>query len=226
MINKLFGPIPLILIIFFFTFITSCLAKDIQWPVMKEFTTEFPIQTNAEKLEFVKLLEDINGTIKYLFVCRGGSTEYLDKLSDQMQISYVGVLGCRLIEGNKEVEYSLLAEDDDSPWHSRGQYFNFNEVTGDCGNYPEYGRLRHFRLRGFELTLLAKDFTFNKGNFDSFKVQISLRQDQKIKAAQAEQPGYLTPYKTGRSCKTILKGNEPRMCRNWNKGGSWEECAK
>ncbi|MBI3352138.1 MAG: hypothetical protein HY036_06125 [Nitrospirae bacterium] len=226
MTKRIFRTIPLNLIFFFFISMAPCLAKDIQWPVIKEFTMDFPIQTNAEKLEFVKPLDDMNGTVKYLFVCRGGSTEYLDKLSDQTKINYVGVLGCRLIEGNKEEEYSLLAEDDDSPWHTRGQYFTFNEVTSDCGNYPEFGRMRHFRLRGFELTLLAKDFIYNKTNLNSFKLQISLRQDPKVKTSQAEQTGYITPYQTGRNCKIIIKGNEPRMCRNWEKGGSWEECKK
>ena len=226
MINKYLGTISVNVIIFFCIFIIPCLAKDIQWPAMKEFTVDFPIQTNAEKLEFVKLLEDVNGTGKYLFVCRGGSTEYLDKLTDQTQINYAGALGCRLIEGDKETEFSLLAEGDDAPWHTRGQYFNFKEITGDCGNYPEYGKLRHFRLRGFELTLLAKDFIYNKGNLDSFKLQISLRRDLKIKSSYTEQTGYITPYQLGKSCKTIIKGNEPRMCRNWEKGGSWEECEK
>ncbi len=202
-----------------------CFGAETQWPKMKEFEIDFVVQTTAEKIEFMKPLYDINSTVRYLFVCRGGNTEYLDKLSDQTNINYVGQLGCRLIEGDKEVEDSLLAEDDSAPWHTRGQFFSYDEMIGDCGNYPEYGRLRHFRLRGFELTLSAIEPVFNKQNqLESFKLKVSLRRDDKIKSAQAEQTGYLSPYKEGMSCKKIVKGNEPRMCRNWEKGGSYERC--
>lgn len=39
--------------------------------------------------------------------------------------------------------------------------------------------------------------------------------------------GYLTPYRVGSSCDKVLKGNEPRMCKDWkNLGGSWTECTK
>lgn len=203
----------------------ECSPAQSNWPKMREFDDSFPVDTNAERIDFVKPLYDVNGMIKYLFVCRGGGEKYLDELERDRNIIYVGILGCRLSEGDKEIEYSLLAEDEVAPWHTRGQFHNFNEVVGDCGNYPEYGRIRHFRLRGFELTLSATDMAYAASNqLQSFTMRITLRQDDQIASSHAEQPGYLTPYAEGRNCRTILRGNETRMCRNWEKGGSWEPC--
>jgi hypothetical protein len=202
----------------------DCFAVESTWPKMRKFEDSFAVDTRAE-IDYANPLYDISGTVRYVFVCKGGSDEYLDALEERTGITYVGVLGCRLSEGKKEIESSLLAEDEVAPWHTRGQFHRFDEITGDCGNYPEYGNVRHFRLRGFELTLFATDLVFDRSNrLQSFKMHVSLRRDDRITSPRAEQSGYLTPYKNGRSCKTILKDNEPRMCRNWGKGGVWEPC--
>jgi len=196
----------------------NCFATDSTWPKMKEFDDSFVVDTKAEGTEFVKSLCDLTGTVRYVFVCRGGTDEYLDKRTD---ITYVGPLGCRLSEGNKEVETSLLSEDDGAPWHSRGQYV-YESLLGDCGKYPEYGRVRHFRLRGFELTLTVADLVTNDRNqIVSFGMKVALRRDDRITSRQAEQPGYLPPRG---DCKTVKKGNLPRMCRYPETGFIWEQC--
>ena len=159
-----------------------CLAGDTSWPIIKEFDEEFLAYSEGKPVEYVKPLKDLNGNTKYLLVCRGGTTEYTDSLSDKLDINYVSPLTCILNNGEKETESSLLAEDDSPPWHTRGQYHLF-EFIGDCADYPEYGLLRHFRLRGFELTLSAIDLKLNKrGEPEQFKLRVSLRQDNKIKS--------------------------------------------
>jgi hypothetical protein len=204
-------------------FANNALATESSWPKIHEFEVNFIVHTNAEKIEFIKPLYDLRGTLRYTFVCRGGSTEYLDKLGEQKDINYVERLGCTLNLGTREDESSLLAEDDVDPWHTRGQYFSFDEVIGDCGNYPEYGRIRHFRLRGFELTLSAIEPVYNeKKQLQSFTMKVSLRRDDRIKSKYTEQPGYLTPYKEGRNCNQVVKGNEQRMCRD--ETGSYVPC--
>ena len=213
-----------ILILFWLIFPSICNASDASWPQLKEFDEEFLAYSGGKPIEYMKPLKDLNGNTKYLLVCRGGSTEYTDKLSDQLNINYVSPLTCILNDGDKETESSLLAEDDSPPWHTRGQY-HLNDLVGSCANYPEYGLLRHFRLRGFELTLSATDLKLNKqGKPQQFKLKVSLRQDDKTKSKMAEQPGYLNPHGKGRSCKKIEKGNDARMCRDWSQGGSWAPC--
>jgi hypothetical protein len=186
---------------------------------MRQFDDSFLVDTKREGTEYIKALRDVNGTVRYLFLCRAGTDEYLQKHSHH--ITSVGPLFCRLSEGTKEVEFSLLSEDDSAPWHSRGQY-DFASLLGDCGKYPEYGRVRHFRLRGFELTLSATEIVIDdRDQIVSLRMRVSLRRDDKITSKQAEQPGYLPPRN---DCKTIRKGNEPRMCRYPDTGYIWEEC--
>lgn len=202
----------------------ECFAGEILWPKMREIEDGFIVNTQ-ESVNFVKPLHDVSGVVKYVFVCKGGSDKYLDELEERTDITYVGVLGCRLSEGNKETGDSLLSEDEVAPWHTRGQYRSFDEIVGDCGKYPEYGSVRHFRLRGFELTLSATNLIYDEPHkLQSFKMHVSLRRNNGITSSRAEQPGYLTPYRSGRGCGTIMKGNDPRMCRNWGKGGAWEPC--
>jgi hypothetical protein len=83
-------------------------------------------------------------------------------------------------------------------------------------------------IEGFELTLSFENIEVDRnGTSTYFTLTVSLRRDAKITSSQAEQTGYLTPYKDGHSCDKVMKGNEPRMCRDWkNLGGSWTECSK
>jgi hypothetical protein len=201
------------------------------WPEMAEFSTKFGVETSAERIFFEIPLIDVSGQTQYNFICIGGSDKYLDQLSDSSGVNYVGPFSCRLVEGKYDPvksEDSLLSEDESPYWFSRGQIHHFSELTGSCTKYPEYGALRHFRLRGFELTLSFENIEVDKkGNPTYFTLTLSLRRDAKITSPQAEQTGYLTPYKAGSSCDKVLKGNEPRMCRDWkNLGGSWTECSK
>jgi hypothetical protein len=224
--------------IFFLVLALSLLVKsnagfcaENAWPTMAEFSAKFGVETSAERIFFRIPLNDVHGQTQYNLIWVGGSEKYLDQLSDRSGVNYVGPFSCRLVERKwdaEKTEDSLLSEDESAYWYSRGQIHNFRELTGSCGRYPEYGALRHFRLRGFELTLNFGDVEVDKaGNPTRFTLTVSLRRDSKITSPQAEQTGYLTPHKVGFSCGKVLKGNEPRMCRDWkNLDGSWTECDK
>jgi len=200
------------------------------WPEMAEFNAKFGVETSSQRTFFEIPLVDVHGQTQYNLICIGGSEKYLDQLSDSSGINYVGPFSCRLVERKRDPiksENSLLSEDESAYWFSRGQIHNFSELAGTCAKYPEYGALRHFRLRGFELTLSFEDIEVDKkGDPAYFTLAVSVRPDATITSPQAEQTGYLTPYKVGHSCDKVLKGNEPRMCRDWkNLGGSWTECS-
>ncbi|HEY9157475.1 hypothetical protein [Candidatus Binatus sp.] len=201
------------------------------WPEMAEFTAKVEIETSADRIFFEFPLIDVHGETRYGFICAGGSEKYLAKLGAPWDVNYVGPFACRLVEGKTDPvksEDSLLSEDESPYWYSRGRLDNFRELTGSCARYPEYGALRHFRLRGFELTLSFGGVEVDKaGNPTYFTLTVSLRRDATITSPQAEQTGYLTPYKVGSSCDKVLKGNQRRMCRDFkNLGGSWTECDK
>lgn len=195
------------------------------WPTMQEFTAKVGIETPADRIFLKFSLIDVQGQTRYSFICEGGSNKYLDRLSDSSGINYVGPLACRLVEGKSNTEDSLLSEDGSAYWYSRGQIHDFHELIGSCSRYPEYGALGHFRLRGFERTLGFGDVEVDKaGNPTYFTLTVSLRRDARITSPQAEQTGYLTPYKVGSSCDKLLKGNARRMCRD--RAGDWTECDK
>jgi hypothetical protein len=199
-----------------------------QWPVLQQFTARIGIEASARRILFDLPLVDIHGVTKYTLNCAGGDDRFLEKLAKARDINYVGLFACRLNEGNSDTEDSLLSEDDSPYWFSRGQIHDFQEIIGACGRYPEYGAARHFRLRGFELTLEFTDITLDrKGNPTHFVLAISVRTDPTAFSAEAEQTGYPTPYKIGRSCENVLRGNAQRMCRDWlRSGGSWTQCTK
>ncbi len=198
------------------------------WPLLQQSTARIGVDTSAERIFFQLPLLDVHGVTRYTLNCAGGNDKFLDELGQAQQINYVGPFACRLNEGKSDSENSLLSEDESAYWFSRGQVHDFSEIIGACGRYPEYGAVRHFRLRGFELTLEFTDIALDsKGKPAYFVLVISVRTDPTALSADAEQTGYLTPDKTGRGCGEVLRGNEPRMCRDWlHRGGSWTECSK
>jgi hypothetical protein len=204
----------------------SC--AESKWPLLQQFTARIGVDTSAPRIFFQLPLLDVHGVTRYTVNCVGGDNEFLGRLGDRRGINYIGPFACRLNEGKSNDEDSLLSEDDSAYWYSRGQVHDFGEIIGACGRYPEYGAVRHFRLRGFELTLEFTDIVIDgKGKPAYFVLAISVRRDATALSAEAEQTGYLTPYKTGRGCGKVLRGNETRMCRDWvHSGGSWTECSK
>jgi hypothetical protein len=199
-----------------------------EWPILQQFTARIGIDTSAERIYFELPLVDVNGVTRYTLNCAGGDDQFLDKLGGVQGINHVAPFACRLNQGKFETEDSLLSEDGSPYWFSRGQVHDFHEIIGACGRYPEYGAVRHFRLRGFELILEFTEIAVDrKGNPAYFVLVISVRTDPTALSAEAEQTGYLTPYKVRRSCDKDLRGNAQRMCRDWlHSAGSWTECSK
>jgi hypothetical protein len=210
--------------------LTSADDADIvsgHWPSVEALEVSVGFDARAERFEFTTPLYTGDGEPGYWLRCIGGRDRFLDELSKNTQINFVGPLSCRLNTEPEVSEVSLLAEDGSPVWHTRGQ-FHFSQLIGDCGAYPEYGRERHFRLRGFELTLRVSDPVVNGEQIDYFLLTISVRPDTSITSPQAEQPGYLDPHRTAiapqpRSCSVVLKGNDRRMCRD-PETLSWRPC--
>ena len=192
------------------------------WPLVTNLDTTLAIDALSERIFHEIPMKDRSGKVIYTLFCRGGSTEYLDSLSDKTGINYVAPLCFYLVSGKHDNEESLLCEDGSARWYSRGQIHDYRHFIGACGKYPEYGSLRHFRLRGFVLALHFMNIVVGKdGSPVKFQVRITAHRNKQITSSIAEQPGYLSPFKEGRSCENILRGNEPRMFRGEN--GSWFE---
>jgi hypothetical protein len=76
-----------------------------------------------------------------------------------------------------------------------------DELIGDCANYPEYGRVRHFRLRGMELTLQISDLKISPNQYEppggpkiqELYVDVFVKRDTSAASAIAEPPLYTKP---------------------------------
>ena len=183
-----------------------------------EVDRAFPIAAHSKRIDVVVPIQNEDGWLRYRLICRGGSDEYMKELSKAKHVNYVGPLMCMLQEGNWESENSLLAEDSSPPWHTRGQ-FHWGELLGACGEYPEYGRIRHFSLRGMQITLEARQVEVKADQLDSFVLHVTFKNDDEALSRHALRPPYMHPQG---SCEEVRKGIEPRMCRNAM--GSWEKC--
>ena len=163
------------------------------WPQVREIDMTIGVDSGAERILWKVPIYGNDGTVLYQIICRGGTDEYLDGLTDRVGINFVGPLGCRLHEGLVEVEHSLLAEPGFSPWHSRG-HFSHRMLIGDCGAYPEFGRLRHFRLRGFELTFEVTDVIMDGVKVSYFDLNIKLRNDRSAISRDVEPVDVENPF--------------------------------
>jgi len=197
-------------------------ASAAGWPTIAPFTESFDVDLDADLISIEAPFATVGGAVRYLLWCRGGSDKALDEMSDRDGIYYVGPLMCVLNEGGVVREDSLLAEDDVAPWHTRGM-LRKEEIVGACGEYPEFGRDRTFRLRGFVLRLQVLDLEVGAdGKPRRFTLVVAATPDAHATASQAERPGYLAPRAD--DCSAVRRGNEPRYCRDWTKGGSYGPC--
>jgi hypothetical protein len=196
-----------------------------QWPVVMTTSRSFKVDLDGGLTSVSLPINSTDGSILYRLSCRGGSEEILDPLGEQEKVNWVGPLMCVLNPAELGLSgQSLLAEDESPPWHTRGR-FDTGQLVGACGAYPEFGRARSFRLRGFVLSLSVRNLESNSsGAVRRFTLAVSVRRDQTAIGAQAERPNYLAP-RWG-DCHVVRKGKEPRYCRNWvgPTAGSWALC--
>lgn len=101
--------------------------------------------------------------------------------------------------------YSLLTSDPMNPTARGRGLVSADEIWSTCGDYPEYGRVRRFRLRGMVLTLDFKHVGFvteRKGAasgspivhaIKSFELDVSVSQDPTALSAVAEPAAYRAP---------------------------------
>ncbi len=175
--------------IFFTTFVlltTQHVHATTKWPLINELDTTFNFSSDDYSIAFSIPLVNKNGTTVYTLFGTGGKDSYLDSLTNVTGINHVGPLQIRLVEGVEDSETSLLAEDDSAPWHTRGQIY-YDQLVGERSKIPECGVLRHFRLRGIELTLEFTDMKIDKnGNPASFELHIYVRDCSECNSFQAE----------------------------------------
>jgi hypothetical protein len=161
-------------------------------PLKKSYT--FPDMSNPV-VDLV--IPAADGTPLYRLECRSGDA-YEGKDFD-----YSGDLECRLNSAaGKDAYRTLLTYQPVQPrdWESRARFL-VSDVEGRCGDYPEYGRVRTFRLRGMRLRLSlgfmahGSLFPSNPGHPASAAMRFSIeaRPDPAALSQIAEDVPYLDP---------------------------------
>jgi hypothetical protein len=190
------------------------------WPGIQPTDRRVGIDLTGSMVDISLPILSSNGSPLYWLRCLGGSMEQLDAAGERDGENYVAPLACVLVAQPDGWAGNLLSEDESATWYSRGQ-FTGDDLAGDCGRYPEFGKLRHFRLRGMRLTLATEDVKTGREGLVGLTLHVTVAKDPSAQTAIAERPGYLAPK--GGDCQVVRRGAAPLMCRNKDTS-SWQAC--
>jgi hypothetical protein len=164
------------------------------WPAIAPYSQEFSFPDGKSANASV-IIKDTNGHPLYRLECH--TFTYSDPDFD-----YSGDFECRLVSLYSKEPWSTLLTDDPQQtrdWQSRGRFLAA-ELEGTCGKYPEYGTVRHFRLRAMQLTLEISNFKLlpkdvaksgsgeSLPRFQSFRLHIKAAPDISATSEIAERP--------------------------------------
>ena len=159
----------------------SALAFAGAWPVVIPFTQTARISDSASA-HAVFMISGRSARPLYKLACYGSRAQ-----PSGNDFEYDGDFECRLTaEDGQNSRYStLLTEDPDQSrdWQSRARFFG-SELVGDCGQIPEFGRVRDFSVRGMRIELRVSDPSFDLGgHLKSFTLCVSVTNDASPDAA-------------------------------------------
>jgi hypothetical protein len=154
------------------------------WPVLKalheQFTFEAPEAPGVDQ-PFVLRLDDTAGTGHYQLECHTG------EFGENNLLDWSGLYQCALfpINGDSITAVDLLAADTreeqrDDGWN-RGRVLA-QQFHAPCVSYPEYSTLRHFKLRGFDLTLAFTDVAWSGPRIGKFTLHVEVAPDPDAKS--------------------------------------------
>lgn len=175
------------------------------WPTIQPYSEAFDFR-NGQAAAASIAIRDVAGKQLYHLECHTFLFE-ADPTFD-----YSGDFECKLTSDAPESVSTLLTSDPDQPrdWWSRGRFLA-EELEGRCGDYPEYGRSRSFRLRGMELHLelsniklaaAVDDPAERKPRFAAFRFKVTAKPDASATSALAECPKVPPCYKGTPPCSS------------------------
>jgi hypothetical protein len=138
---------------------TASPTRVFRWPQVKPLHESFYFR-NAWHASATLLIKGANGVPLYRLQCYG---EQAKRSPSDLQLHaealYSGEFDCHLYSFPDPTASDTLLTDITLPGgesYSRA-VINAAELVGACGNYPEYGLVRHFRLRGMRITFTYSD---------------------------------------------------------------------
>jgi hypothetical protein len=166
-----------------------------KWPSVTPLKESFHFKDAANAGAKISI-SGVNGKPLYIIECH--TYHYQDPDFD-----YSGDFECRLKSLYSLDAHSTLFSDvakQTRDWESRARFLN-QELVGKCANYPEYGSVRHFRLRGMEITLSVRNPKFEetigmkrgRPQLKSFDFDIGVKPDRRATRSIAEPVPYIEP---------------------------------
>lgn len=127
---------------------------------------------------------------------RTGWSAHNGDYADTSEYNFSGDFQCALfaLKGRALASWNLLATSDPvqggSDWMNRGRMLTW-QLYRACGDVPDYGRTRRFRLRHMRLTIQFENIRWSAGRrpldpgLDGFTVRISVSPDSSARTTSA-----------------------------------------
>lgn len=194
-------------------------AQAKSWPDIVPLEASVYFADASKAAAWFKILSP-NGKPLYILQC------YNWRSARDPDFDYSGDFECRLTSTYSKEAYSTLLTDDPKQsrdWQSRGRVLA-EELVGKCADYPEYGRVRHFRLRKMKITFSFDEMSFkpfessdrrkvNRREFQSLRFSVRVEPDSKALSNIAEPVAFAEPPNANpqdpddfsRQCDVIVK---------------------
>jgi hypothetical protein len=133
------------------------------WPVPQSVheTHTFAGLANGLDTPVSLFIKDSVGLPIYKLVCHSGNYD------DDSEYNFSGTFQCALfaVRGEKPTSGNLLAADTkdekSTDWWNRGR-MRAAQLIGECLAFPEYGTIRHFKLRGMVIVFQFENLEWSK----------------------------------------------------------------
>jgi predicted RNA-binding protein with PUA-like domain len=193
-----------------------------RWPNVLPLRETFYFH-DAGRAKIDLTIRTIEGSPSYVLHCRAPSFVLAD------DVAFGGDFDCHLHSLYAKDSYeSLLIDDplDPAEAHSRGEFW-VEDLAGSCRNYPEWGAVRNFHVRGMRIRIELTDLEFlhskaaekksaGVSRLRSFRVLIAVSPDDSALSAIAEQTAYWppwsnpeSPFKTDYHCQDVIQTHIP-----------------
>jgi hypothetical protein len=158
-------------------------------PVHRVFTFIHPGQGGRDTPALVFVPRTEGGTV-YKLECHNGNYD------DASEMNFSGDFQCALyaLQGGRVTSGNLLADSSHdqqtSDWlFNRGRMLSV-QLSDACGSYPEFGLVRHFRVRGMRVTLEFGGLQWSTSNehegLDQFTVDLTVEPDLSAQTETSE----------------------------------------
>jgi hypothetical protein len=203
-----------------------------RWPAVSQIQRVFHfdhLSTAIAELTFTSP----DGKPLYKLLCRNGEYE------GSPACDFSGFFYCCLTSAEGKGDSILLDKYATRDWQTRARFLE-EELIGECGDYPDFGRVRTFRMRGMILTLMISDLVISSNTQDkafkdaAFTFEIKVLPDSKATSDNPEPSRYAAPlyrnkdnpFTIHRDCRRVIERNKDyklEVIRTDEYNKRWEE---